>query len=218
VTRILLVEDSANQREALERTLEQEGFEVEACTSAEAALEALPDQHFDLVLSDVNMPGMSGYDLCREIRKLPAYADLPFVILTALGEPRDILNGLACGADNFLTKPWERTALVERIRHVVANRRLRGERRIKLGIELVIQGQSFVVTSDNEQILDFLLPTYEGYRARADDTPGVEAEIRGQLARERPREMRVPDANEDTPLTHLDHLLTHSPCIWSCPR
>ena len=105
--RILVVEDSPTQAEALRALLEEQGNEVVVARSAEAALERVADDRFDVVLSDVVMPGMSGFELCRQLKDGSGSRELPVLLLTSLADPMDIVRGLECGADNYITKPYE---------------------------------------------------------------------------------------------------------------
>src|SRR5262245_5873158 len=105
MTRILLVEDSPTQAEQLRRDLEREGFIAVLAPSAERALELFESADFELVLTDIVLPGLSGCDLCRRVKAHPSRGRTPVILLTALGGPTDILRGLECGADNYLIKP-----------------------------------------------------------------------------------------------------------------
>ena len=118
--RILIVEDSATQAAALADLLTQAGYAMTVTRSAEQALNAIGPHRFDLVLSDVVMPGMDGYDLTRRIRSLPEWDDVPIVLLTSLSDPLAIVRGLAAGADHYVTKPYTPEWLLTRLRQVLA--------------------------------------------------------------------------------------------------
>jgi PAS domain S-box-containing protein len=158
---ILIVEDSPTQAERLRIILEAEGFEVEAATNAEAALVLAERTKYDLVVSDVVMPGQSGYELCRKIKQLPASRRAPVILLTTLDNPMAIIEGLDSGADNFLTKPYQTDELLHRIRKLLENKALRADGKIKLGVEVAFLGKRFTITSDKEQIVDLLISTFE---------------------------------------------------------
>ncbi|MGE3808425.1 MAG: response regulator [Gemmataceae bacterium] len=161
MARILIVEDSPTQAEALRLILVDQGFGCEIATSAEAALEALRAQPVDLVLSDVIMPGITGYDLCRKIKSDLNLKALPVILLTTLSQPMDVIHGLESGADNFITKPYEPDYLIARVKSILANRALRADRKLQVGIDLVLMGRRVTITSEREQILDALLSTFE---------------------------------------------------------
>ena len=158
--RILVVEDSRTQLEELRVILESEDFAVETALDGRAALARLDTTPVDLVLTDVIMPDLSGYDLCRRVKMSPRSRNVPVVLLTQLTDPLDILRGLECGADNFITKPFDAAYLVRRIRSVLDNRG-RGGRPAAAGPTLSFRGRGVTITSDKEQILDLLFATLE---------------------------------------------------------
>jgi signal transduction histidine kinase len=158
--RVLVVEDSPTQAERLRSILEAERFEVAVEPDGASALERLRHEGVDVVVSDIEMPYMSGFDLCRNIKADPLLRETPVILLSHLNEPMDIINGLSSGADNFLAKPYQPDQVVFRIRTLLQNRRLR----VKTGsgsIELLFFGERFTITSEKEQILDLLMATFE---------------------------------------------------------
>ena len=161
MSRILIVEDSRTQAEHLRLLLEEAGFSVEVAADAERALELFNASAFDMVISDVVMPGESGYDLCRRLRQHPERGQVPIVLLTSLTDPLDILQGIECGADNYVTKPYEPEALLGRIRYIFANRARRETHKLKVGVEVAFLGRTLTVNSEKEQILDLLVSTCE---------------------------------------------------------
>lgn len=159
--RVLVVEDSATQAEALRSLLEEEGYEVTVARTAEAAIECFENGAFDLVMSDIVMPGMSGFELCRRIKADPRNGNIPFVLLTSLSDPMDIVRGLECGADNYITKPYDHEHLLARLRHVQDIRRLRKNAKTSLGVSVRFLGKELAITSEKEQILDLFISSVE---------------------------------------------------------
>jgi signal transduction histidine kinase/DNA-binding response OmpR family regulator len=158
-SRILVVEDSATQAAALADLLTSEGFDVRVARSADAALAELERELVDLVLSDVVMPGMDGYELCRSIRATPALAQLPVVLLTSLSDPLAIIRGLAAGAYHYVTKPYEADALLTRIRHVLQH--AHDPRLFKPSpVSVDLLGTPFTISATKEQILELLVSSY----------------------------------------------------------
>ncbi len=102
--RVLLVDDSFVTREMERRVLEDAGFEVTTAADAEEALASLGERTFDCMVTDVEMPGMDGFELTRQVRRIPALAHLPIVVVTTRDRPEDRLQGLQAGADAYLTK------------------------------------------------------------------------------------------------------------------
>jgi DNA-binding response OmpR family regulator len=113
--RILAVDDDPAAVAALRQILTQRGYEVTTSTSGEEALAVLGEQSFDLAILDVTMPGMSGYDLCRQIRKEQGTRDLPVIFLTAKALLMDQAEGEDAGSDLYLIKPVLATKLLNMV-------------------------------------------------------------------------------------------------------
>ena len=116
---LLVVDDDARLRELLRRYLSDSGFRVTAAADASEARSSLASFAFDLVVLDVMMPGESGLELTRALR---AEGRIPVLLLTAMAEPEDRVNGLEQGADDYLSKPFEPRELVLRIRNLLQRR------------------------------------------------------------------------------------------------
>lgn len=117
--RVLIVDDLFHNVKLLETKLSLEYFDVIAAMNGPDAIAICEKGLCDLVLLDVMMPGMDGFEVCRRLKNNPATAHLPVVIVTALDQPSDRLRGLDAGADDFLTKPIDDTALFTRVRSLV---------------------------------------------------------------------------------------------------
>jgi two-component system KDP operon response regulator KdpE len=111
--KVLVVDDEPQIRRVMRATLTSQGYEVHDARSGEEALEALRERRFDLILLDVNMPGMGGLDACREIR---AGSDAAIVMLTVRNAEADKVAALDAGADDYVTKPFSMPELLARIR------------------------------------------------------------------------------------------------------
>jgi class 3 adenylate cyclase/CheY-like chemotaxis protein len=112
--RVLVVDDQPPNIRLLEAILTPRGYDVRAASSGKEALAAIDDGDVDLVLLDIVMPGMDGYEVCREIRERPATAYLPVVMVTASGDEQKV-KALEAGADDFLTKPINTSELLARV-------------------------------------------------------------------------------------------------------
>jgi len=120
---LLVVDDDARLRDLLRRYLTDSGFRVTGASNAREARAQLESFTFDLVVLDVMMPGESGLDLTRALRAENVAANpVPVLLLTAMAEPGDRVNGLEQGADDFLAKPFEPRELVLRIRNILQRR------------------------------------------------------------------------------------------------
>jgi DNA-binding response OmpR family regulator len=119
-TRILTVEDDERIRTAVRLALEDEGWEVEEADTGEDALQAFTRQPSDVVLIDIMLPGIDGFDVCRSIRRV---SDVPIVMVTARADTHDVVAGLEAGADDYLTKPFAPKELSARIRALLRRAR-----------------------------------------------------------------------------------------------
>src|SRR5882672_5041280 len=113
--RIIFVDDSPTMRSLVSQWLTAGGHEVIACSNGEECLEQTARRRPDLVLSDVNMPGMNGFELCRALKAKPELAGMPVALLTRLDEAVDIVTGLGAGADDFIIKGKGQADLLARI-------------------------------------------------------------------------------------------------------
>ncbi|MEM8704853.1 MAG: response regulator transcription factor [Actinomycetota bacterium] len=119
-TRILTVEDDERIRTAVRLALEDEGWTVEEAESGEDALNAFTREAADVVLIDIMLPGIDGFDVCRAIRRA---SDVPIVMVTARADTHDVVAGLEAGADDYLTKPFAPKELSARIRALLRRAR-----------------------------------------------------------------------------------------------
>jgi signal transduction histidine kinase len=160
-SQILIAEDSATQAQQLQHTLEQHGYRVTSAANGRLALEAAQRNKPALIISDVIMPEMNGYELCRRVKTDARMADVPVILVTTLSDPHDVIRGLECGADNFILKPYEADQLLRRVQFVLVNSQMRRNEQPDMGLEIVFSGQRHFITADRLQILNLLLSTYE---------------------------------------------------------
>lgn len=117
--KITIVDDDRDIREMVEIILSQAGFQVRAAADGETALQCIQDNPPDLILLDVRLPGMSGYEVCRRIKRKPMLVDIPIVFLTARGQLDEIRQGLEAGAAEYFLKPFSPKGLVEKIQALI---------------------------------------------------------------------------------------------------
>ncbi len=159
---ILIAEDSPTQAEKLNYCLTTHNYAVTVTRNGKEALAAALARKPAMVISDVVMPEMDGYTLCREIKSRPGLSDLPVILLTSLSRPEDVLKGLACGADNFIRKPYDSKYLLSRVEYILNNLELRKTERVRPGVQLSFEGEQYYITAEKQQILDLLISTFEG--------------------------------------------------------
>jgi two-component system, OmpR family, phosphate regulon response regulator PhoB len=117
--RLLLVEDDAALTELLRYTLEKDGFDVIHTGNGEEAIFRTREQKFDIAILDWMVPGLSGIEICRQLRRQESTANLPIIMLTARVDEQDRIRGLDTGADDYITKPFSPRELVARIKAIL---------------------------------------------------------------------------------------------------
>ena len=122
--RVLVVDDNPMNVELAADSLEQAGYDVDRAFSGEEALRKVREAPFDLVLLDVMMPGLSGYQVCERLKRDEKTRLLPIVMVTALDKREDKIRGIAAGADDFINKPFDRAELLIRVKSCIRSKRL----------------------------------------------------------------------------------------------
>jgi PAS domain S-box-containing protein/diguanylate cyclase (GGDEF)-like protein len=159
---ILIVEDSATQAEHLAHLLSIEGgYRVRTAVNGAEGLLAARASRPTMIVTDIDMPVMDGFTLCRQLKADPLLCEVPVILLTSLTSLYDVIRGLDCGADNFIRKPFDARYLLGRIRFILANRALRSNERVQLGMQVNLGGQTHFITAERQQIFDLLISTYE---------------------------------------------------------
>jgi signal transduction histidine kinase len=159
---IIIVDDSKTQSEYLRHILEKNGFSVICARDGCNVLRILRtrtkehDRYPKLIFSDVLMPQMDGYELCIEIKKI--CKDIPVILVTFLDEPKDIIKGLECGADNFIIKPYDEEYLMSYIKKEWFKLNRENSRR---ELEFPYDGHTYIIESNRGQAINFLMSTYE---------------------------------------------------------
>jgi signal transduction histidine kinase len=175
--RVLIAEDSPTQLQHLARILESEGFEVASAVNGRVALQLARQHKPRLVISDVMMPEMGGYELCAELKNDPRLADVPVILVTSLTDPQDVIRALECRADGFVLKPYDAENVLSRIRFMLINGGMRRHDPSGKSLEVVFDGSRHVVTADRLQILDLLLATYEAAIQRSRELSHTRASL-----------------------------------------
>ncbi len=117
--RVLIVDDTLASQQTIEGMLFKEGYQLDLADSGWECLDYLESQKPDLILLDVMMPGLSGYDVCRRLKESKDYRHIPIILLTALNKREDVLQGLEAGADEFVSKPVAAAELRARVRNLL---------------------------------------------------------------------------------------------------
>ncbi|MGD9683299.1 MAG: response regulator [Candidatus Obscuribacterales bacterium] len=157
---VLLVEDTLTQAMLFQHQLERSGISTRVARSGMKALETLKESRPRLVLSDINMPEMSGYELCRAIKGNPETEDLTFVLLGTALKTEEIVEIVNCGADDFLLKNLEEEALVARVKRALA-RSPKIPGREKQNLTVGIDGRDHDLEVSAEQMSTILVSLYD---------------------------------------------------------
>ncbi len=170
--RILVVDDVKANVDLLKTRLEQEYYEVLTASDGQNALEMLKNEAIDIVLLDIMMPGISGFDVCSKLKNNPATSHIPVVMVTALDQMKDRVRGLECGADDFLTKPVNEMQLLARVKSLVRLKMLTDELRLRavttrdIAIEeLLAKGVDVTESRPEVLLIDERTAVYERFSA-----------------------------------------------------
>jgi diguanylate cyclase (GGDEF)-like protein len=161
---VLILEDSPTQAAELEYILDQGGYSSTIVVNGKEALEYLNDSNNimpDIIISDIVMPEMNGFDFCKLVKKTDYLKNIPVILLTSLSDPTDVISGLECGADNFITKPYKSDYLLARINYLLINFDMRRNQASDETINIQFAGKKYKIISGRTQILDLLVSSFE---------------------------------------------------------
>ena len=197
---VLLVEDSPTQAEILRHFLENHEYRVAIAENGARALERIGVRRPTLVISDIVMPEMGGYELCKRIKADEKTRDIPVILLTSLTDAEDVLAGLECGADSYVTKPYDEEYLLTLIPRLIADSELRALDHKRIEIEILFPRGKRLVTADPHQMITLLLSSYEAAVIRNRELLRTQDELRtfndrlGELVAERTTALRESQA------------------------
>lgn len=159
---ILIVEDSRTQAEVLRDMMKRHGYEAVIVKDGKRAIELVRMRKPSLVISDVVMPVMDGYELCDALKSDPNFREIPVILLTALSDSRDVARALQAGADNFVTKPYQEEYLIGRVKCILnAPKRIFSAENDVKSISFLHNGEDYNLPADSMKVFDFLLSAYE---------------------------------------------------------
>lgn len=125
---VLVIEEDEQMRENIIEILELSGYCVEIALDGLEGLQKVFEVIPDLVICNVSLPGISGYEVVESVRMSPEFSEIPFILLTPNGDGEEIVKGISCGADNYLSFPFEYSHLVGAVEHLLHSNRLRFRR------------------------------------------------------------------------------------------
>ena len=163
---ILIVEDSRTQSAKLQFVFKQAGYEVLHAYDGLQGLEIAKKEKIELIISDVNMPNMDGFEMCARIKSDPRLRHVPLLLLTTLSDPESLLKGLEAGADYHISKPIDQEFLLEKTHELLAGKIKTTDVDDSDDIELSLRNNKYRITASRRKILSFLLATYEDAERR----------------------------------------------------
>ena len=156
---VLIVEDSRIQATILASKLLEAGYEVRTAENGRIGLDMIRQQRPTLVISDIEMPEMTGYELCSAVKSDAELRTIPFILLSTLAAAEDIIKGLHCGADNYVTKPYDPEYLISRVASLRETPLADPADEQKLDVTL--GGTHYTVKAGRQQVLNLLVSTFE---------------------------------------------------------
>ncbi len=186
--RIVIAEDSRIQAKMLIKRLETADYQVRWGDNGAEALKLVKEDPPDLIISDIEMPEMNGYEFCRSVKNDPVLKRIPLILLSTLSAPEDIIEGLQAGADNYVTKPYEAEYLLGRVTSLL-NSPIEEETDDSdtPALEVNLKGKTYVVKSGRQQVLNLLISTFENAVEKNSELIRVNQELsssRDKLARQ----------------------------------
>jgi PAS domain S-box-containing protein len=173
--RIIIAEDSPTQAEQLKFMLERRGYSVEIAVNGQECLDMAARRPPDLIISDVVMPVMDGYELAYRVKHDETLRAVPVVLITSLMDRKDIVQRASVVADAFFTKPFEEHSLVSKIETLLSSARTNEDD--SSGIEVSFAGERYRIKSGKRQILTFLLSTYENAVQQNSELTAIQKEL-----------------------------------------
>jgi C4-dicarboxylate-specific signal transduction histidine kinase len=158
---ILIVEDSPTQAQHLELVFAEQGFRVAIARSGQEALQLIASEKPNLIISDILMPEMDGFELCRRIKESDETGEIPIILLTLLKDPADVLRSLEAGADYFISKPYDNDFLLTRVNRTLSQGLNRHPMKTVDRVEIRYNEKKYSIDAGNSRIIDLLLATYE---------------------------------------------------------
>lgn len=158
-TSLLIVEDSRIQAKILSDKLTEAGYQVRTAENGQIGLKMIRQQRPTLVISDIEMPIMTGYELCHAVKNDSELRTIPFILLSTLADAQDIIKGLHCGADNYVTKPYDPEFLISRVASLLETPLAEVDDEQQLDVTL--GGNRYTVKAGRQQVLNLLVSTFE---------------------------------------------------------
>lgn len=173
---VVIAEDSPVQGVVLRRVLVESGYTVHWGKNGKLGYELVEKVKPVIVITDIEMPEMNGFELCSKIKNSGFYKDIPVIICSSLSQPEDIMTGIACGADGYVTKPYDKKYLMYRVRSLLENP-IHSNEEVE-PIVLNYAGKKYKIVTDRLHILNMLMSTYENSIKQYNELVSAQMELK----------------------------------------
>ncbi len=173
----MVAEDSTVQANFLRAILQEFNYEMVVAANGAEALALLELRRPTIIISDIVMPVMDGYEFCRRVKAVEKFRDIPFMLFTRLTEPQDIFKGLDSGADYYNVKPYDAAVLVERVRTILDGDGTPATPDGRTDIDVTYGGHKYSIHAGRTQILDLLLATFESIVQKNKELSGLNQKL-----------------------------------------
>ena len=157
---VVVAEDSGIQAKILRKRLLEAGYDVRVGTNGAEALQLIRERPPQIIISDIEMPEMNGFELCHAVKSDPQLKRIPLILLSTLSSPEDIIQGLHAGADNYVTKPYDPKYLLGRVDSLLATP-IGDDDDTAPVLDVTLSGKRYQVRSGRQQVLNLLISTFE---------------------------------------------------------
>jgi two-component system, sensor histidine kinase and response regulator len=159
---ILIAEDSPTQAEQIKHLLESHNYKVTIASDGKKAMDWLAKHKPSLVISDIMMPEINGFELCKRIKFNKITSKIPVILLTRLSDSEEIIEGLSCGADSFITKPYNEDHLLSNIARFISNENHTNQKKVPFGVQIFYKGEKRLIQAEQQNVINLMLSIYEG--------------------------------------------------------
>jgi PAS domain S-box-containing protein len=222
MTDILIVEDSATQAAQIKYLLESYHYKVEFTQDGQQALAWLGNHKPSLVISDIVMPEMNGFELCEKIKSDKRTENIPVILLTSLSDSDEVIEGLSCGADSFITKPYNKEYLISNIEKILSEKATPESKSDTLGIEISYSGKKKLIRTKPHKVIKLLLNIYQGAIHQNNELIQTRDELRllnerlEDLVEERTRELKKDEEKIRESIERFNHLVSNlNDVVWT---
>lgn len=176
-SKLLVVEDSPTQAAVIKGLLQNHNYQVTTVNDGKQALNAIKKGIPDLIISDILMPEMDGYELCKKIKSDSTTRDIPVILLTRLSDSEEILKGLSCGADCFISKPYDEKYLISQVENNLSPNSLSKNEKIPFSTQIFFNGKNRIIQAEQQNVIKLLINIYEEAIQRNDELLKAQREL-----------------------------------------